>query len=182
MCFLWVGFACPHRPFGRSLGRYVIVGTNVGVLALAAVLIGREAAMDARQQSAKKRQLARAQTAAIAALRQSESRIKAAVEDPDDELHSSAVDLHASASRQHQAVARQLMVAGADISVGQVRSLRTIRERSASSEDPGAEQKATRASRGGWTGAALPPNGQNRAAQPVTPSSKRTSPRISPAP
>ena len=124
----------------------------------------------------------RAQTAAIAALRQSESRIKAAVEDPDDELHSSAVDLHASASRQHQAVARQLMVAGADISVGQVRSLRTIRERSASSEDPGAEQKATRASRGGWTGAALPPNGQNRAAQPVTPSSKRTSPRISPAP
>ena len=46
----------------------------------------------------------RAQTAAIAALRQSESRIKAAVEDPDNELHSSAVDLHASASRQHQAV------------------------------------------------------------------------------
>ena len=46
MCFLWVGFACPHRPFGRSLGRYVIVGTNVGMLALAAVRIEREAAME----------------------------------------------------------------------------------------------------------------------------------------
>ena len=40
------GNSCPHRPLCRSLGRYVNVGTNVAMLALAAVRIEREAAME----------------------------------------------------------------------------------------------------------------------------------------
>lgn len=74
---------------------YVIVATNLGVLCIAGFLIAREAAMDAKQEAAKKRQLARAQTAAIAAVRQTESRLGASAMGLDD---NAVVPLHGRVS------------------------------------------------------------------------------------
>ena len=58
--------------------RYAIVGTNLAVLLIAGVLIGREAAMDAKQQAIHRRALARQQTQNALAIQHASARLASA--------------------------------------------------------------------------------------------------------